>query len=134
MIKVFALGRLTADPELETLKVGDDKTADIVKFSIAVNEYRKVGDEKVKYTHFFNCEAWDSGARVIAEHCNKGDMLAIDGKLRQNRWENDEGKSRSRVIIRVENFTIASRSSKNDSGQNTNNESNDTQSDESAPF
>ena len=109
MIKVFALGRLTADPQLEQLNVGDGKTAELLKFDIAVNEYRNVNGEKVKYTHFFNCEAWDSGAKVIAEQCGKGDLLAIDGKLRQNRWKNKEGEGRSRIVLRVENFTIASR-------------------------
>ena len=109
MIKTFALGRLTADPELKQINVGDNKTADLLKFSIAVNEYRKVNGEKVKYTHFFDCEAWDSGAKVLHEQTKKGDLIAIDGKLRQNRWETPEGQKRSKVIIRVENFTIAHR-------------------------
>lgn len=109
MIKTFALGRLTADPELQKISVGDGKTADLLKFSIAVNEYRYVNDEKVKYTHFFDCEAWDSGARVLSEQTHKGDLIAIDGKLRQNRWETTDGQKRSKVVIRVENFTIAQR-------------------------
>lgn len=138
MIKVFALGRLTADPSLEQLNVGEGKTADLLKFDIAVNEYRTVNGEKVKYTHFFNCEAWDSGARVIAEQCHKGDLVALDGKLRQNRWKNKEGQGRSRVVLRVENFTIANRVNRGETSDDKPtepvNEGNDGGGDEAPPF
>ncbi len=105
MNTVCLLGRCTAKPELKRI----NDTVDLVKFSIACNEYRKSGDDTIKDTHFFDCEAWDSGARVIAEQVNKGDLLAISGKLRQSTWQSTDGTGRSKVIIRVGNFTIAKR-------------------------
>lgn len=132
MNKFFGLGRITADPELQQIQ-SENKSVDLLKFSIAVNEYRVVNDEKIKYTHFFDCEAWDSGARVLAEQVKKGDLLCIEGKLRQNRWETAEGSKRSKVIVRVENFTIAQRVNRDDVKSNDNG-NNNSGGDEPAPF
>lgn len=132
MNKFFGLGRITADPELQQIQ-SENKSVDLLKFSIAVNEYRVVNDEKVKYTHFFDCEAWDSGARVLAEQVKKGDLLCIEGKLRQNRWETAEGSKRSKVVVRVESFTIAQRVNRDDVKSNDNG-NNNSGGDEPAPF
>lgn len=134
---VSGVARLTADPELKTIQSGDREVS-LVKFSVAYNEYRRKDGEKVSEAHFFDCEAWDSGAEVIAKHVKKGEMLYIEGRLRQQRWEKD-GEKRSKVVIRVTNFNFTSSKGSGEAVESAPAPKNDTVSnevdeDEDVPF
>ena len=56
-----------------------------------------------KNTTFVNCEAWDSGAEAIASSFNKGDLVMLEGSLRNDNWEKD-GVKHSSMKVRVSNF------------------------------
>lgn len=104
MIKVFGEGRLTKDPTVR--EVNGTKVAE---FTLATNEYRKSkkeGEGNVKVAHFFDCVIWDSGAKVIEERCQKGSRLLIEGRPRQEKWTDKDGNNRSRIVFRIEEFTI----------------------------
>ena len=104
-LKMFGGGRITSEPQLREISSPDsDKQTCVVNFSIVTNESRKVGNEKVVYSSFFDCEAWDSGARIIVQY-HKGDIIHFLGRPRQNRWEKD-GQKKSRVVFRIDEFTI----------------------------
>jgi single-strand DNA-binding protein len=101
-------GNLTRDPELRNITSGD-KSVSVVNFSIAVSrEYTKASGEKDKITTFINCEAWDSGAEIIAESFKKGDLVMIEGSLRNDSWEKD-GVKHSTMRVRVNNFSKITR-------------------------
>ena len=108
MMTVTGVGRLTRDPE--TKAVNDTC---VCEFSLAVNEYRKVGDERKKFAHFFDFVIWDKAAEVIATYCKKGDLLEVRATPRQDRWEDGEGNNRSRIIFRVDEFSLLPRGSSN---------------------
>jgi single-strand DNA-binding protein len=104
-------GNLTRDPELRKLD-GSGKNVSVVNFTIAVSrEYTKASGEKDKITTFINCEAWDSGAEVIAESFKKGDLVMIEGSLRNDNWEKD-GVKHSTLRVRVNNFSKITKLSK----------------------
>jgi len=63
MMTACGVGRLVRDPELKY--VGDTC---VCEFSIAINEFRKVGGERKKFAHFFDCVIWDKAAEVITEY------------------------------------------------------------------
>ena len=88
------IGRLTADPELKFTNKG---TA-LVNFSVAVN--RKKGEEE--YVSYFDCTAWGTLAQGIADALKKGDRVIVNGNLSQDRYENKEGKTVSKVTLNVE--------------------------------
>lgn len=113
MFKFFGEGRLVADPELQEVKNADGKVTHVARFTLACNEYRKVDNEKITYTSFFDCEAWDSGAKTLADYVKKGDLLVVTGRTRQNKWETEEGHKRSRIIFRIEEFSIAKKAARN---------------------
>lgn len=113
MFKFFGEGRLVADPELQEVTNTYGKTTYVARFTLACNEYRKVNDEKITYTSFFDCEAWDSGAKTLADCVKKGDLLVVTGRVRQNKWETEEGHKRSRIIFRIEEFSIAKKAARN---------------------
>jgi single-strand DNA-binding protein len=97
-------GNLARDPELRIVNTGGKQTA-VVNFTVAVSrEYTKSDGEKDKVTSFINCEAWDTGAEVVAESFKKGDLVMIEGSLRNDSWEKD-GVKHSTLKVRVNNFS-----------------------------
>ena len=91
---VVLIGRLTRDAELKYTSGG----AAVCKFSIAINRRKKNGEEWTEEAHFFDIVAWGRQGEVLNQYLVKGKQVAIDGELRQNRWEQD-GQSRSKVEI-----------------------------------
>lgn len=109
-------GNLARDPELRTVATGGKQTS-VVNFTVATSrEYTKANGEKDKITSFINCEAWDSGAEVIGSSFKKGDLVLIEGSLRNDSWEKD-GVKHSTLKVRVNNFSKITRLSKNESRQ-----------------
>lgn len=104
-------GNLARDPELRSVNTGGKQTS-VVNFTIAVSrEYTKASGEKDKITSFINCEAWDSGAETIAESLRKGDLVLVEGSLRNDSWEKD-GVKHSSLKVRVNNFSKITRLAK----------------------
>lgn len=97
-------GNLARDPELRVVNPNGKQTS-VVNFTIAVNrDYVKANGEKDRITSFINCEAWDSGAETIAESLKKGDLVMVEGSLRNDTWEKD-GVKHSSLKVRVNNFS-----------------------------
>ncbi len=97
MDSVQLVGRLTRNPALTYTKT--DKA--VCKFSIAVNDrYTK------EHTNFFDVTAWGKQGELINEYFEKGKQIALTGRLRQDRWEDDSGQKRSKVYVVMENFTF----------------------------
>jgi len=110
--RVILIGRLTRDPELRQTNTG---TA-YCRFSIANNKNYTVNGEKKEEVSFFNCVAWSGLADVIGKYFQKGKQIAIEGRLRQHTWEDQEGKKQSAVEVVVENFNFIGGNSGNQSG------------------
>lgn len=93
---VQVIGRITAEPEVKVTQSGKS----ILSFSLAVQrDYKNRSGEYD--TDFFDCVAYESTAEYIAKYTKKGDMIAVVGSLRQNTYENREGKKVSSVEIKV---------------------------------
>ena len=98
------IGRLTRDPETtETPK------SSVTKFAIAVNGFKK--DD----VSFIDCEAWGKVGEIVQQHCQKGKQIAVDGRLRVDRWKDNDGNNRSKPIVNVRDITLLG--SKDDSAQ-----------------
>jgi single-strand DNA-binding protein len=98
---VVLVGRLTRDAEL---KYTNNGTA-LSKFSLAVNRSIKRGDQWTDEVSFFDCTLWGKQAEAVSQYLTKGKQVAIDGELRQNRWEQD-GQNRSKVEINANNLQL----------------------------
>lgn len=96
-------GNLARDPELRTVNISNKQTS-VVNFTIATNrEFTKADGSQDKITSFIQCEAWDSGAEAIASSFQKGDLVMVEGSLRNDSWEKD-GVKHSTLKVRVNNF------------------------------
>ncbi len=93
--RVILIGRLTSDPVIRYMPSG----APVTEFGVAYNRRYRVGEEWREESHFFDVKAYGNLAKVIGERYKKGDMVFVEGRLSQDRWETQEGQRRSRVRI-----------------------------------
>jgi single-strand DNA-binding protein len=108
---VILRGNLARDPEIRYVNPSGKETA-VVNFTVAVSrEFTKNNGDTDKVTTFVNCEAWDSGAEAISSSFRKGDLVMIEGSLRNDTWEKD-GVKRSTMKVRVNNFARIQKVSK----------------------
>ena len=89
--KVQLIGNLGNDPEIVNLEGGTK----LAKFSIATNEtYKNAKGEKVTDTQWHNVVAWGKTAEIVENYLNKGNEVAVEGKLTHRSYETKEGEKR----------------------------------------
>jgi single-strand DNA-binding protein len=89
--KVQLIGNLGNKPEIITLESGKK----LAKFSLATNEnYKNAQGEKVTDTQWHNIVAWNKTAEIIEKFLEKGNEVAIEGKLTSRSYETKEGEKR----------------------------------------
>lgn len=93
--RVLLVGNLTRDPE-ETATGG---RVIIANFSVACNNRAKIEEEWRDRPDFFDCVAYGTQAENILQYLKKGSPVAIDGRLRQDRWTAQGGEKRSKVVV-----------------------------------
>lgn len=102
---VTIIGRLTRNAELKFTNGG---TA-ITTISIANNEMKKTADGYEDVVSFFDVIIWGRTAEAIAQYLTKGKQVAIEGRLRQDRWHDREsGQPRSKVKITARTVQLLS--------------------------
>jgi single-strand DNA-binding protein len=129
---VILRGNLTRDPELRHINsASSDRKTAVVNFTVAVSrEFSRANGTKDKVTSFISCEAWDSGAETIASSFNKGDLVLVEGTLRNDSWEKD-GVKHSTLKVRVNNFSKITKISKKNAQSN---EQQETEEEETVAF
>jgi single-strand DNA-binding protein len=86
--KVQLIGNLGNTPEMVTLESGKK----LAKFNLATNEsYKNQQGEKVTDTQWHNCVAWNKTAEIIEKYVEKGQEIAIEGKLTSRSYEDQQG-------------------------------------------
>src|SRR5438105_1495560 len=102
--KVILLGNLTRDPELRYTPQG----AAVCEFALALNSVytNKQTGQKVEEVSFIDLVAWGKTGETIAEYMKKGRQIMVEGRLKQDRWEAQDGKKMSKVRVTVESFTF----------------------------
>ena len=97
---ILVEGNLVRDPEFKTTPKG---TA-VCKISIASNRYFKQDSGMEREVSFFDVESWGKLAENVNNLGKKGRGVRVVGRLKQERWQNTEGKAMSRVIIVAEHI------------------------------
>jgi len=93
--QVCISGNLTADPELKYLATGNA----VVNFTVAINsKYQKDG-QWIDEVDFIGVTAFGKVAENCGEYLNKGSKVTVSGKLKQDRWEDDNGKKQSKTKV-----------------------------------
>jgi single-strand DNA-binding protein len=99
--RVVLVGNLTRDVELRYTPQG---TA-VTDVGLAVNERVKRNDQWVDEANFFDVTMWGRLAEIAGEYLSKGSSVLIEGRLKQDSWEQD-GKKRSKVKVVAEKMQM----------------------------
>jgi len=94
-------GNLTRDAELAYTNSG---TA-ICKFSLAVNE--KYGEKE--YVNFFDFTIWGKFAESVSQYLTKGIPISVMAKAKQERWEDNDGNKRNKIVFVVQEMRMFGR-------------------------
>lgn len=97
MNKWIGTGRLTNDPELRHTQSGKS----VCSFTIATD--RQIKTEGLPTADFFNCVAWNKTGEFISQWFQKGKMIAIDGRLQNRNWDDNDGKKHYATEIIIDN-------------------------------
>jgi single-strand DNA-binding protein len=101
--RVILLGNLTRDPELRYIPSGM-AVADI---GLAVNDRRKnANGEWVEETTFVDVTVWGRTAEVMSEYLSKGSPVLIEGRLKLDTWEAQDGQKRSKLKVTCERMQM----------------------------
>ena len=108
------MGNLTRDPEVKFLSNG---TA-VANFGLAMNESytdQQTGERK-DIPCFVDIEAWGRQAEIVGEYFSKGRPILIEGSLRYDSWEAEDGTKRNRLKVRLQRFQFVGRREDNEMG------------------
>ena len=104
--KVILMGNLTRDPELKTLP---SQTV-VCDFALAVNRrWKDASGEDREEVLFIDCAAFGKTGETIAGNLTKGRPVHIEGRLRLEQWEQEDGQRRSKIRVVVEQFRFVDR-------------------------
>ena len=96
--KVQLIGHLGADPEIKIFDSGKK----MVKLSLATSEsYKNAGGEKIEQTQWHNIIAWGKTADIAEKYLQKGNEIAVDGKIQYRSYEDKNGEKKYITEITV---------------------------------
>lgn len=104
---ITIVGNLGRDPEMSYK--GADGSMAVTKASVAVNRSRGEG------TDWFNVVAFRGTAEYFNNYGRKGRKVAIQGEMRQNRWTDEEGNTRTSWELVANNIQFLDRPVDDDS-------------------
>ena len=78
------------------------------KFTIANNEsYKDDAGNWVVIPSFFDCIMKGNYAESMSKHLLKGRRVSVTGRLKQNKWKDENGVNHFAVIIKVNEVSLA---------------------------
>lgn len=99
--RVIIEGNATRDPELRSTPSGTS----VCSLRIASNRSRKGPDGGyIDETAFVSVTVWGNYGELVAGKVQKGDKLAVDGRLEYREWEQD-GVKRNALEVVADNIS-----------------------------
>ena len=110
MNKVILMGHLTKDPEVRYTQ--SDKPLAIARYTLAVNKaYKKEGEPDAD---FIPCVAYGKNGEFAEKYLNKGQRIAVVGRLQVRMWEDDKGDKQKTTEVVIENQYFADNKNKSE--------------------
>lgn len=101
--KVLLIGNLTRDPEMRYTNSGTP----VVTFGLATNKSWKDTTGEVKeLAEFHNLVAWNKMAEICQQLLAKGMKVYIEGSLNTRSWEAEDGSTRYKTEVRVDDMIL----------------------------
>lgn len=101
--KVQLIGNLTRDPELRYTPTG----AAVCSIGLATNRYWTTeSGEKKEETEFHRVVAWNKLAELCSQLLAKGRKVYVEGRLKTNTWQGQDGNQRSTTEVIIEDMIL----------------------------
>lgn len=99
--KVILMGRLVRDPQMSYLP---SNTA-VVEIGIATSRtFKKQDGSQGEESCFTDCQMFGKRAEVINKYLKKGDPILVEGRLKLDQWQAQDGSKRSKLRVFIESF------------------------------
>lgn len=91
---VILIGRLTKDPELRYASSGKA----VATMRLAVDR-GTVNQQGQRESDFIDVVCWDRLGETVANHLQKGRLIAVQGRLQVRQYTNQEGQRREKAEV-----------------------------------
>jgi single-strand DNA-binding protein len=96
MNKVFLIGFCGQDAEIKTTNGGTKYG----RFSVATKKsWQDKNKEWQEETQWHNCVAWGGLVESVEKVVGKGKYVFVEGEVKYNKWEDDQGQTRTSTQI-----------------------------------
>jgi len=93
--QVYLAGHIAGD-----IRVREAAGSSVANCILAVQRFRS------DQSDFIAIEAWGQTANRLADTCRKGTNIFLAGTLRQNRWTDKDGRTKSELRVRMQDFVV----------------------------
>ena len=101
--KVILIGNLGKDPEVRYLENGSV----VANIALATSEsYKDRNGNRIDQTEWHDLEMWDGLAKIAEQYLTKGKSIYVEGKIKSDTWQDEQGNNRKKIRIRVQNLTM----------------------------
>ena len=110
--KIVLVGNLTKDIDLRYTQGG----AAIGSCGIAVTHKYTLNGEKREETCFIDITFFGKQAEIANQYLGKGSKLLVEGRLKFDQWQDNNGQNRSKHSIAVESMEMLGDAKQNNQG------------------
>ena len=110
--RIVLVGHLTRDIELRYTQSG----AAIGSCGIAVTRKYTLNGEKREETCFIDITFFGKQAETANQYLGKGSKLLVEGRLKFDQWQDNNGQNRSKHTVAVENMEMLGDPKQNNQG------------------
>ena len=104
--RIIIIGNLGSDPEMRFTPNGNAVTT----FNVATNRsYTAADGERREETEWFRVTAWNKLAETCNQYLTKGQLVYVEGRVKLDTWEGQDGQQRSRMEINADQVRFLSR-------------------------
>ena len=102
--RVIMMGNLTRDPEHKQLASGQA----VCRFGLASNRQfkNKQTGTMVQEVCFIDVDVWGPQAESCRQYLNKGRAVLVEGRLKLDSWQDNDGAKRSKHTIVADRVTF----------------------------
>jgi len=109
MNKIEMIGRISRNIDLRRLQSGKE----VANFGIAVNNPKKKDESGNTQADFFDCIVWGTQAINLQKYQEKGDLIAIEGRLANQYWQDNQGNNHYKNIVICESIEYLAKKNNN---------------------
>ncbi|WKJ88876.1 single-stranded DNA-binding protein [Methylomonas montana] len=100
--KVMLIGRLGADPEVRYMPSGDAITT--IRLATSRRWKDRNTNERKEETEWHRVVFFSGLAKIAGEYLKKGSQVYVDGRIRTQKWQGQDGQERYTTEIVAENM------------------------------